>query len=279
MANPNPANITIKKLIDSPAAEISAALEANVSWITKAYNKIEVKEDNRGRFPVVFTGRKSNKGYLNLMPDSKLGNFSFIEIGEKQKIKQFAGSIESTYDISIIFFFNFSDVYGVDANERTIENVKDEILTFFRRYPFATCNIRINEVVEGAKNVYSNYSHREIRNQFNMRPYGCFKISGELKAIDNCEDSILPIAVLPKDGLSYSDLKDTPESLEAGKYPKVKDDGSGIEFVDSAGGGVTTHSALTLDDGANPHNTNPEDIAAAGLSDDYLAAYILAKNT
>jgi hypothetical protein len=79
---------------------------------------------------------------------------------------------------------------------------------------------------------------------------------------------------------TFLGLTDTPNNYtgEGGKIVAVKGDETGVEFITPTAG-VTNHSALILDDGNNPHNTDTADIPATTLSDDFLAIYILAKNT
>lgn len=278
MANPTPANIINPKFFDRAAAEISGALEANLDWLTTAYKKIEVKVGEKGRYPAIYTGRKNNKGYLDLLPDSKLGNYSYLEVNESQRLTDYTANSVHKFTAGLTFFFDFRTIYPDNHVNQTIENVKFDIYQVLKRYSFTTCKIKLIEIVEGANRVYSGYAHREIDSQFNMRPYGCLKFVFELVLSNYCIDDLAPIVTLPKDSFSITDLKEFDGELEALKFFRVTADGESLELVDSVGG-VTTHSALTLDDGNNPHNTDTQDIPASGLSDDFVAAYILAKNT
>jgi len=283
MSNPTPINPDPKRLIDRAAAELAAALDANLSWLTTAYSKADLRDDGNGLIPVIYTGTHNDTGYLNLLPDRKLGDYCFFLPEQKQEIMPKAGYADHMVKGMIIFSFDIRNVYPNDHNERTIENVKYDIIDILERYPFVSFKLRLTQICEGARQVFRNISHREIKSQFDLRPHLILGINIDMKLAPYCEGAQEPLVTLPTGaGFGLDQLNDGPGdySGDANKFVRINPDGDGFIYDDvPAIGGITEHSGLTLDDGTNPHNTDVVDLPASAMSDDYLAIYILSKNT
>lgn len=190
--------ISDPKLLDKVVLEMNAAMLANISWLDNAYGKAErLRETNQGGevvYPAVYTGR--DKEYLKLFPDDSLGNFSFIEIRDTQELfPEQSKKKRIRCNLSVIFWFDFRKIYST-PNTYTIENVKNELLDFFSRYTFKTFLYDVEMISEEVENIYSGLGYNVNSNQFNMRPYGCLKISGEV-ATKICVDGAMPIVTLP----------------------------------------------------------------------------------
>jgi len=283
MSNPTPINPDPKRLIDRCAAELAGALELNLDWLTKAYGKADLRDLGNGLVPVIYTGTHDDTGYLGLLPDRKLGNYCFLLPDPKQDSKHFAGFQQDTFQATLIFSFDIRDVYPDDHEDRTIENVKYDIKEVLSKYNFSSFVWRHEKTIEGAKNIFAGVSHKEVNNQFDLRPHMVLGLRGTFKINEPCNDDPQPVLLLPTESnITLERLDDGPKTYvgSADKFVRVNPDGDGFIFDEiPAIGGITNHSELTLDDGNNPHSTDTPDIAATSLSDDYEAIYILAKNS
>ena len=185
MTQPIPTKID-PKLMDVACDELASKIEDNLSWIDNSFGKIETFIEGKGntrvqKFPAIYTGSKKDLGYIKLLPDSKLGNFSYIEISSSHNLDDYAGSVGHSYDFSIIFWFDFRKVYTNEAKVRTVENVKHDVLNALKSISSSTFSVRYDSFVEGADNIYKGFNHNEIEHQFLMRPYGGFRINGRMK--------------------------------------------------------------------------------------------------
>lgn len=179
------------KLIDAALIEVNSVL-SNLTWLDNRFGKCENLIDGKGRdekrFPAVYTGSKNNKGYLKLLPDSHLENFSFFHVSN-QTITAIPHQGEIIdFDFGLIVWFNFTKVYPNTHLNKTIENVKSEVLSVLNSYAYGVTRITIEGVTEEANEIYRGFTVSEIDNQFLMRPYGGFRVNGSIKYITNiCE--------------------------------------------------------------------------------------------
>lgn len=187
--------------MDPAMTELTGALTLNLSWLDKAYSNVESFVEGKGRditrYPATYVGTKNDRGYLKLFPDSYIGNFAYVEIA-KQDMKYFPQQhTDHVVDFSIVFWFNFEQVYPDDHKNRTLENVKHEVFEVLNQSSFSNFKVRFNEFVEGAENIYKGYTHKEIENQFLMRPYGGFKVTGQMRYTKPCTLPSTTIQQLP----------------------------------------------------------------------------------
>lgn len=189
------------QMMDPAMTELTGALTTNLPWLNKAYSNVEKFVEGKGKrpkiYPAVYTGTKKDRGYLKLFPDSHIGNFAYVEVYKQPFDHIPQQSATHIIDFGIVFHFNFEKVYPNDHNNRTLENVKHDVFEVLNRYPFANFKVRFGGFVEGANNIYRGYSHDEIEDQFLMRPYGGFTITGQMRFTKRCGGSSSGITTLP----------------------------------------------------------------------------------
>lgn len=193
MREPTIPTLAAAKLMDNSLLEIQTAMTASLTWLNGSYGKVqrlkEVKDGKVVSYPAIYTGSDSGKGYQSAMPSTHLGNYSFfvIEDGEFISTASRSNTIIDA-DFGLIFWFDYRSIYPADWKTRTIENVKFEILEFFRTSAFRKSQIQISNSFEEAENIFRGFDHREIENQFLMRPFGGIRINGKIRVsqLENC---------------------------------------------------------------------------------------------
>jgi hypothetical protein len=182
-------------MLDRVLARIQEGL-VSLPWIDAAFGRAQrlTRVAANGRrivTPNVFCGGWNGHGpndYIEVSPDSKIGNFSFFEIEDPQTIDAgpWARSIRTPY--SLIVWFDLTRVYGVETNRNT-EFLKSQILHLLNgRYGWHLSGgrVSVNRIYERAENIYRGYTITEIDNQFLMHPYGGFRMDGELYFDELC---------------------------------------------------------------------------------------------
>ena len=184
--NPTPIVLTDPKGIDLALFEIQTKLTGatGLDWLTNAYGKAEYKKEVEGNnnvvYPAVYAG---NREYLKLFPDSHLGNFCFFIIEDNEEIlTQSLKNRELKSNLSLIFWFDFDTVYPFPLipDEYSVENVKDQVSTFFKQNVFINSAFEWNNNYQKGNNIYDGFTDKEIDNQFLMRPYGGFRLEGTI---------------------------------------------------------------------------------------------------
>lgn len=182
-------------MLDRVIGEIQKGLVENISWLDVAFGRSQrlTKMINGKRIvtPNVYCGGWNGHGendYIEVSPDSKIGNFSFFEIEDPQTIDAgpWARSIRTPY--SLIVWFDLTRVYGVETNRNT-EFLKSQILHLLNgRYGWHLSGgrVSVNRIYERAENIYRGYTITEIDNQFLMHPFGGFRMDGELYFDELC---------------------------------------------------------------------------------------------
>ena len=198
------------KLIDAALNQVNSLL-SQLTWLNNRFGKCEDLIDGKGReekrFPAIYTGSKYEKGYLKLFPDSRLQNFSYFYITNQNiKVIPHQGQL-ITFDFGLIFWFNIEDIYPSDYKNKSIENVKSEVIDILNVGVMSDVMIRLNNIQELASDIYRGFSFSEIDNQFLMRPYSGFRINGNMRYLEPiCEvvPSELPLDVYTGSVAAYS---------------------------------------------------------------------------
>lgn len=183
-------------MIDRVIGEVQTGLAANLEWLNAAFGRAQrlVKEMNGKRIitPNVYCGGLQGHGendYLEVSPDSKIGNFSFFLIDDPQRIDWNPGQqTEIKAPFALIFWFDLRTIFG-DATNRNTEYVKAQILRVLNGragWRLRDGRITINRCYEQAANIYRGFSLDEIDNQFLMHPYAGFRFEGELTFDEIC---------------------------------------------------------------------------------------------
>ena len=182
-------------MLDRIIGEIQLGLANNISWLDVAFGRsqrlIKAMDGKKIITPNVFCGGWNGHGendYIEVSPDSKIGNFSFFEIEDPQAIDAgpWARSIKAPF--GLIVWFDLTRVYNEPANRNT-EYLKAEILRLLSGrsgWALSQGRIFINRVYERAENIYRGYTLSEIDNQFLMHPFAGFRFDGILEFDELC---------------------------------------------------------------------------------------------
>lgn len=185
-------------MIDRVIGEIQKGLADGLSWLDAAFGRAQklVKTIDGKKYitPNVYCGGLHGKGkndYLEVSPDSHIGNFSFFVINDPQTISTFVGQpAEIKAPFSLIFWFDLRTIFGNDTNRNT-EMVKAQILKILNgrtSWHLQGGRIVINKSYEQAQNIYSGFTLDENDNQFLMHPYGGVRFDGVLEFMEYCYD-------------------------------------------------------------------------------------------
>lgn len=197
MLQPNAPIIPNPVMIDRAIGQIQTGLIENISWLDAAFGRAQrlAKEMNGKRIvtPNVYCGGWRGHGendYIEVSPDSKIGNFSFVEIDDPQTIDAGPWAREIEAPFALIVWFDLTRVYN-SATNRDTEYLKAQILRVLNGragWHLDDGRVQINRIFERAENIYKGYSLSEIDNQFLMHPYGGFRFEGVLSVSELCVD-------------------------------------------------------------------------------------------
>lgn len=169
-------------LIDKALIEIQSNL-SGISWLNHAFGKAQkgtrIHKERQVFFPSVYVG---GKDYMQVFPDSHIGNFSFfcVEDGDVVNYAGFKSIKDFTASIGLVVWYDFRTVYESDWEERTIEHAKNEVIQLLKSMNLTKSRIQIKRIYDEADNIYKGFTHDEIDRQFLMRPFGGFRIDIDL---------------------------------------------------------------------------------------------------
>ena len=182
-------------MLDRVIGEIQQGLTNNISWLDAAFGRSQrlTKNINGKRIvtPNVYCGGWNGHGendYIEVSPDSKIGNFSFFEIEDPQTITVGPWAREIKTPFSLIVWFDLTRIYN-EATNRNTEKLKAQILHVLNGragWHLTGGRIIINRIYERAENIYRNYTLSEIDNQYLMHPYAGFRFDGILEFEELC---------------------------------------------------------------------------------------------
>jgi hypothetical protein len=195
MSNTNAPVIANPVMLDRVIGEIQNGLVNEIKWMDAAFGRSQrlTKMMNGKRIitPNVYCGGWRGHGendYIEVSPDSKIGNFAFFEIEDPQTIDAGPWARELTAPFSLIVWFDLKRVYNSLTNRNT-EKLKAEILRVLNGrtgWHLTDGRITINKIYERAENIYRGYTLSEIDNQYLMHPYGGFRFDGILEYAELC---------------------------------------------------------------------------------------------
>lgn len=182
-------------MLDRVIGEIQAGLVKNIGWLDAAFGRAQrlTKQINGKRIitPNVYCGGWQGHGendYIEVSPDSKIGNFAFFEVEDPQTIDAGPWAREIKSPFSLIVWLDLTRVYGEAANRNT-EYLKAQILRVLSGragWHLSGGRIVLNKIYERAENIYRGYSLSEIDNQFLMHPFAGFRFDGVLEYSELC---------------------------------------------------------------------------------------------
>lgn len=183
-------------LLDKIIGEIQQGLVDNLSWLDAAFGRCQrltkiTSANKRIVTPNVYCGGWNGHGendYIEVTPDSKIGNFSFAEVDDPETIELGPWANRFNAPFSLIFWFDLKRVYQSETNRNT-ELLKAEILHVLNggtSWHLTEGRLTINRIYERAENIYRGYTISEIDNQFLMHPYAGFRFDGVLEFNEIC---------------------------------------------------------------------------------------------
>lgn len=197
MASINAPVIEDAVMLDRVIGSIQQGLVDNLPWLDAAFGRAQrlTKKvaGKRITVPNVYCGGWNGHGefdYIEVSPDSKIGNFSFFEIEDPQTISAGPWIREIKAPFGLIFWFDLTRVYGTYTN-RNIEFLKAQILRVLNgreAWHLPEGRIVLNRIYERAENIYRGYTLSEIDNQFLMHPYGGLRFDGLLEFDEVCAE-------------------------------------------------------------------------------------------
>ena len=186
-------------MLDAVIGEIQQGLVNNLSWLDAAFGRSQLLtkmvEDRRIITPNVYCGGWKGHGpndYIEVTPDSKIGNFSFFEIEDPQTIIGETWAREIKTPFGLIVWMNLTRVYNTPVNRNT-EKIKAEILHILNgrgNWHLSHGRIMVNKIYERAENIYRGYTLTEIDNQYLMHPYAGMRFEGILQYDELCYQSL-----------------------------------------------------------------------------------------
>lgn len=192
----NAPTITNPVMLDAVIGEIQAGLIANVPWLDVAFGRSQrlsrMMNDKRIITPNVYCGGWKGHGpndYIEVSPDSKIGNFSFFEIDDPQTIDAGPWAREIKTPFGLVVWFDLTRVYKTESNRNT-EKLKSDILHVLggrAGWHLTNGRVTVNRIYERAENIYRGYTLTEIDNQYLMHPYAGFRFDGILEYAEFCE--------------------------------------------------------------------------------------------
>ena len=195
MATVNAPIIQNPVMLDEIIGEIQTGLIENITWLDAAFGRSQRLSKNingkRVITPNVYCGGWDGHGpndYIEVSPDSKIGNFSFFEVDDPQTIDAGPWAREIKAPFGLIFWFDLTRVYNA-ADNRNTEKLKAEILHVLNGragWHLQNGRILVNKIYERAENIYRGYTLTEIDNQFLMHPYAGFRFDGLLEFAELC---------------------------------------------------------------------------------------------
>ena len=195
MATVNAPIIENPVMLDEIIGEIQTGLIENRTWLDAAFGRAQRLSKNingkRVITPNVYCGGWNGHGpndYIEVSPDSKIGNFSFFEVDDPQTIDAGPWAREIKAPFGLIFWFDLTRVYNA-ADNRNTEKLKAQILHVLNGragWHLSNGRILINRIYERAENIYRGYTLTEIDNQFLMHPYAGFRFDGLLEFAELC---------------------------------------------------------------------------------------------
>jgi len=178
------------KLIDLALLEIQEGLIASLPWLNVAHGKAKAIKSLKNNVeivgPAVYVGKAE---YLPVFPDVHQGCFSFFSVKDGEEVQsESLGNYRFTSEVGLIFWFDFRKIYPLEWQERTIDNVKFDIITAIKSLRLRRSTLILSRTWEKGENIYREYTDREIKNQFLMRPYGGLRFDFDItyNEIDNC---------------------------------------------------------------------------------------------
>lgn len=208
----NRLNIRMKEspvLLDKVIQDMQKSLEEKLKWLNhafgRAYKLVENKADgSKFVYPAAYIG---NSEYISLLPNDNLGNFSWFDVYDPQRIVQVTQALpQFVFSGALVFWYDLSTIYS-DNSVLYTEEIKDEIVQVLTTPGIisVTGRLTINNIFERFENIYSGFSIEKIYNnydysgegissidkQFFMYPYAGLRVEFTLTTRELCQRYVL----------------------------------------------------------------------------------------
>lgn len=168
--------------LDKMVVQIQDELKNKLAWLDYSFGRVQrlvtVKDKQNYFYPGVHIGKGT---YISVLPDQKLGNFSFIVVDDPQIIDfnpNTSNNVRMKY--SVVFWFDLSKIFS-NVQDRSTEVLKEQIVNLITRGLRLTMGrISIKQIFEQPENIYKSYSLKEVDSQYMMQPFGGFRFEGEM---------------------------------------------------------------------------------------------------
>lgn len=196
-------------LLDKVLQDIQQALLQKLKWLNQAFGRatklVEHQADgSKFIYPAIYAG---GGDYISLMPNDNIGNFSWFDIYDPQKITSIVQSLpQYTFSGALVFWYDLSTIFDDDSVLYT-EEIKDEVLRVLTTPGLisTTGKLTITNIYERLENIYEGYSIERVYNdmaykgegiqsmdkQFFMYPYAGLRIEFTLTTRELCQRYIL----------------------------------------------------------------------------------------
>lgn len=185
-------------MVDKAIAEIQEGLADTFDWLDAVFGRAQritrVINGKRVIVPACYCGGWNGHGendYIEVGPDSKIGNFVFFEVDDPETIDAGAWGRTITAPFSLIFWGNM-DILNGEKGLRNGYFAKAYFLKFLEgRYGWHLSHgsIVTTRMWEKAENIYKGYTLDEVDAQYLMQPYYGVRIDGILKVDEVCLES------------------------------------------------------------------------------------------
>jgi len=156
--------------LDSVIQDLQIYLTANLPEIEIVFGKAFKNETKPGKYiPEVYTG---NNEYLEIFANDSLKSFIFFDVEDNRNIEFTANT--SKYKliaiIRLIASANLKRIYP-ELIHRSTENLICDIETILNSYNSKNATWKLKRIIEGTKNIFSNYNYEITDKKINMQPF------------------------------------------------------------------------------------------------------------
>lgn len=187
-------------LVDRVIAEMQVGLADTYEWLDAVFGRSQritrMINGKRVIVPACYCGGWRGHGendYIEVSPDSKIGNFVFFEVDDPETIDAGVWGRTFTTPFSLIFWGNM-DILNAEKGVRNGYYAKDYFLKFLAGrtgWHLTNGQVTTSRIYERAENIYRGYSLDEIDAQYLMQPYYGCRIEGTLKYDEFCNNESL----------------------------------------------------------------------------------------
>ena len=150
--------------LDLTIQDFQNYLADNLPEIQVVFGRAYKNENREGKFvPEVYL---KNNEYFEIFANDKYHSFMFFDVSENRNVEK----DNITTEISLICFANLNKIYSTlkhRATENLIVDIKNITDTYFSKYG----KWELQNIIEGVKNVFSNYNYDLSEKLNNMQPF------------------------------------------------------------------------------------------------------------